>query len=70
MKMKRRRKETHEENLCRREEKNSKVKKKHKRENKEIMNKAKFGLKAILNLVIHNSATRVSGDLALFRQRS
>jgi hypothetical protein len=49
------------------EQKNRNVKEKHKRENKEIMNQTKFGLKAILNLVIHNSATRVSGDLALFR---
>jgi hypothetical protein len=53
--------------MRRREERNRKVKKKNKKENKEIMNKTKFGLKAILNLVIHNSATRVSVDLAPFR---
>jgi hypothetical protein len=35
------------------EERNRKVKKRNKRENKEIMNRTKFGLKATLNLVIH-----------------
>jgi hypothetical protein len=53
--------------MCRREERNKKGKMTNERENKQIMNTIKFALKAILNLVINNSATRVSGELAPFR---